>query len=97
MKENRGKEIIVEGGRPETQAQPRPSAGEKRKTVSKNLDLGSLPSRRGKKAKQDSSQIVKPNLPSSQQPTQVFDVDSSTPVETTPSKTPPPKTTMSTS
>lgn len=96
MKENKGKDTQVEGSRPETQAHPHPSAREKRKALSKNLDLGSLPSRRGKKGKHD-SQIVKPNLPPSQQPTQVFDVDSSIPVDMTPSKTPPPRTTVSTS
>ena len=90
MKGNKGKEVAGEGDRPEVELQARPLAGEKRKTLSKNLDLGNLPSRRGKKAKQGASQVVKPNLPSSQQPTQVFDVDSSTPIEITPSKTPPP-------
>ena len=43
------------------------------------------------------SQVVKPNPPLSHQPAQVFDVDLSTPVETTPSQTPPSKFTVSTS
>ena len=45
MKENKGKEVVDEGNRPETQSQPRPSSRDKRKALSKNLDLGNLPSR----------------------------------------------------
>ena len=45
MKENKGKEVVDEGNRPETQSQPNPSSGDKRKALSKNLDLGNLPSR----------------------------------------------------
>ena len=52
MKENRGKEVMDEGSRPD-----HPSAGDKGKTLSKNLDLGNLPSRRGKKAKHGSSKV----------------------------------------
>ena len=74
----------------------RPSTGDKRKTLSKNLDLENLPSRRSKKTRHGSSQVVKPNPLSSHQPAQVFDVDSSTPVETTSSQTPPSKLTLST-
>ena len=89
MKENKGKEVVDEGNRLETQSQPRPSAGDKRKALSKNLDSGNLPSRRGKKAKYGSSKagVVKPSLPMSQPSVQIFDVDSSAPVEITPSKT----------
>jgi len=65
MKENKGKEIIGEEGRPEAQPQTHPSAGEKRKFLSKNIDLGSLPSRRDKRVKCGSSQVVKPKLPQS--------------------------------
>ena len=68
MKENKGKEAVDEGSCPEIQSQALPSAGDKRKSLSKNLDLGNLPSRRGKKAKHGSSQIVKPTLPPSQPP-----------------------------
>ena len=93
MKENKEKEVVGEENRPETQAQIRPSAGEKRKPLSKNLDIGNLPSRRGKKAKHMSSQAVKPNSPPPQSSIRIYDVDSSTPTETTPSKTPPSKTT----
>ena len=43
MKENKEKEVGEEG-RPETQAQVRLSVGYKRKPLSKNLDIGNLPS-----------------------------------------------------
>ena len=91
MKENKGKEVVGEGSHPEVQPQTRPSTGDKRKTLPKNLDLGSLPNRRGKKAKHGSSQVVKSSLPSSQLSVQIFYVDSSTPIVM--SKTPPSKTT----
>ena len=94
MKENKEKEVTGEESRPKAQSQARPSAGDKRKSLPKNLDLGNPPSRRGKKAKHGSSQIVKPNLPRSHPSIKIYDVDSSTPIETTPSKTPPPKTTV---
>ena len=63
MKENKEKEVMGEETRPEVQAQTRPSAGEKRKPLSKNIDISNLPSRRGKKAKHMSSQAAKPNSP----------------------------------
>ena len=66
MKENKGKEVVGEGSHPKVQSQTRPSTGDKRKTLPKNFDLGSLPSRQGKKAKHGSSQVVKSRLPSSQ-------------------------------
>ena len=86
MKENKEKEVVGEENRPETQAQVHSSAGEKRKLLSKNLDIGNLPSRRGKKAKNVLSQSVKPNSPPPQSSIRIYDVDSSTPTETTPSK-----------
>ena len=55
MKENKEKEIAEEGSHPEVQPQARLSTGDKRKSLSKNLDLGNLPSHRGKKAKHRSS------------------------------------------
>ena len=91
MKENKEKEAIGEESCPEAQSQARSLAGDKRRSLSKNLDLGNLPNRQGKKAKHESSQTVKPNLPMSQPPVKIYDVDSSTSIETTPSKTPPPK------
>ena len=45
MKENNGKGLVDEGTILETQSQPRPFAGDKRKTLSKTIDLGDLPSR----------------------------------------------------
>ena len=87
MKENKGKEVVGEGSRLEVQPQTRPSTGDKRKTLLKNFDLGSLPSRQGKKAKHELSPVVKSSLPSSQPFVQIFDVDSSTPIVTNMSKT----------
>ena len=53
------------------------------------LDLGNLPSHRGKEAKHGSSkpEVVKPTLPNSQSSIQIFDVDSSIPIKVTPAKT----------
>ena len=93
-KENKEKEVVGEENCPETQSQVRPLTGDKKSSLSKNLDLGNLPNRRGKKAKHGLSQIVKPNLPVSQLPVKIYDVDSSTLIETTSSKSPPPKTTV---
>ena len=94
MKENKEKEVVGEENRPETQSQVCPSAGDKRKPLSKNLDIGNLPSRRGKKPKHGSSQTAKPNLPPLQLSIKIYDLDSSTPTETTLSKTPPSKMTV---
>ena len=44
MKENKSKEVVDEG----VKSQPRPPTGEKRKNISSRVDLGDLPSRRGK-------------------------------------------------
>ena len=95
MKENKGKESVDEGSRLETQSQARPSVGDKRKSLSKNLDLGNLPNRQGKKAKHGSSKagVVQPNPPTSQPSVQIFDVDSSAPIKVIPFKTPSSKTT----
>ena len=49
--------------------------------------MGSLPSRRDKRVKRGLSQVVKPKLPQSQPPIHIVDVDSSTSVKTTSSKT----------
>ena len=43
MKGNKGKEVTGEGARHEVESQARPSTGDKRKTLSKNLDLENLP------------------------------------------------------
>ena len=45
MKENKGKEVMDEVSKLEAQSQPRPFVGDKRKSLSKTLDLGNLPSR----------------------------------------------------
>ena len=92
MKENKAKEVMDEVSKPEAQSQPRPFVGDKRKSLSKTLDLGNLPSRRGnKKAKHGLSkpEVVKPSLPTptSQPSIQVHVVDSSVPIEVTPFKT----------
>ena len=44
MKGNKGKEVTSEGARHEVESQVCPSTGDKRKTLSKNLDLENLPS-----------------------------------------------------
>ena len=96
MKGNKGKEVVGEGDRPEARdarpevpSQIRLSAGEKRKFLPKNMDLGCLPSKRDKRVKHASSKVTKPNLPQSNPTVQTIDVDVSPPVETTSSKTPP--------
>ena len=91
MKGNKGKEAIGEESHPEAQSRARPLAGVKRKSLSKNIDLGSLPSRWDKTVKCGSPQVVKPKLPQSQPFIHIVDVDSPNPVETTPSKTSPPR------
>ena len=55
MKKNKGKEIINEEDRLESQPQVHPLAGDKKRSLSKSLDLGNLPNRRRKKAKHGSS------------------------------------------
>ena len=92
MKVNKGKEVAGERDRPEA-GDARPSAGDKRKSLPRNLDLGSLPSRRDKRVKQSSSKVAKPVLPQPSLSVQTIDVDVSPPVEMTSSKTPPRTTT----
>ena len=91
MKENKGKEVMVMDGatRPEAQSKPHPSTRDKRKPLSMTLDFGNLPNCQGKKVKHGSSRpgVVKPSLPTSQLFVQVFDVDSSIPIEVTLAKT----------
>ena len=94
MKENKGKEAR-EGKHPETQPQDQLkvqtqgclTTGDRRKSLPKNLDLEGLPSRRDKRAKHSSSKVVKFKLAQFHPPIQVVDVDSSTLVESSPSKT----------
>ena len=49
MKENKGKDVMDEVVRQGVQSQPRPSVGEKRKSLSKGIDLGNFPSKRREK------------------------------------------------
>ena len=49
MNENKGKEVMDKVVKQGVQSQPRPSMGEKRKSLSKGIDLGNLPSRRREK------------------------------------------------
>ena len=66
MKENKGKEVMDKVVKQGAQSLPRPSIGEKRKSLSKGIDLGSLPSRRKeKKAKHKSSKsgVLMPSPP----------------------------------
>ena len=74
MKENKGKEVVDEG----VKSQPRPPTGEKRKNISLRVDLGDLPSRRGKDKKHKSSKLqgVK-SLPVSslESPVQILTLD----------------------
>ena len=53
MKENKGKEVVDEVVR--QQSQSCPPAGEKRKNISSRVDLGDLPSRRGREKKHKST------------------------------------------
>ena len=55
MKENKGKKIVNEEDCPESQPPVRPLAGDKKRSLSKSLDLGNLPNRRGKMAKHGAS------------------------------------------
>ena len=81
MKENKGKEVMDKVVR-QGESQPRPSVGEKRKSISKGVDLGNLPSRRKeKKAKHKSSKprgarTISPMLPVHETSVQILDADS---------------------
>ena len=55
MKENKGKEVADEIVKQGVQSQPRPPIGEKRKNISLRVDLGDLPSRRGREKKHKST------------------------------------------
>ena len=95
MKENKGNGLIDEETMQEgTYSQPRPVVRDKRKTLSKMIDIGSLPSRQGhKKAKYKSSKfgvvklgLVVPPAPAKLPSVQILDEELSNP-EVTPSKT----------
>ena len=66
MKENKEKEVVDEASRLEAQSQPRLVVGDKRKSLSKAIDLENLPSRRKEKRaklKSFKTGVVKPWLP----------------------------------
>ena len=65
MKENKGKGVVNEETLLETESQPCPSVGDKRKNLSKTVELENLPShRKDKRARHRSSKtkVVKPSL-----------------------------------
>ena len=71
MKENKGKEVMDEG----VKSQPRPPTGEKRKNISSRVDLGDLPSRRGREKKPKSSKpqdIKSPPASNQESPVQIL-------------------------
>ena len=51
MKESKDKEVMDKVVKQGVQSQSRPPAGEKRKNISSRVDLGDLPSRRGREKK----------------------------------------------
>ena len=55
MKEKKGKEVVDEAVKQGVQSQPRPPISEKRKNILSRVDLGDLPSRRGKEKKHKST------------------------------------------
>ena len=55
IKENKGKEVVDKVVKQGVQSQPRPPTGEKRKNILSRVDLGDLPSRRGKEKKHKST------------------------------------------
>ena len=74
MKENKGKEVVDEG----VKSQPRPPTGEKRKNISSRVDLGDLPSRRGRDKKHKSSKprgVKSPLAFSLESPIQILALD----------------------
>ena len=80
MKENKGKEVVDEAIRQGVQSQPRPAVGDKRKNLSKAIDLENLPScHKEKRAWHRSSKagVVKPSLLvlPTQPSVQIHDVD----------------------
>ena len=74
MKENKGKEVVDEG----VKSQPRPPTAEKRKNISPRVDLGDLPSRRGREKKHKSSKpqdVKSPPASNLESPVQVLAFD----------------------
>ena len=69
MKENKGKEVVDKTVKQGVQSQYHPPTGEKRKNISSRVNLGDLPSRRGREKKHMSTkpQDVKSTPPVSNQ------------------------------
>ena len=69
MKENKGKEVTDETVKQGVQSQPRPPIVKKWKNISSRVDLGDLPSRRGREKKHRSTkpQDIKSTPPVSNQ------------------------------
>ena len=84
MKENKDKEVMDEVVKQGVQSQPRPLAGKKRKNISSRVDLGDLPSRRGREKKHRSSkpQDVQsiPLVPDQEPPVQILDSEPKDPL-----------------
>ena len=55
MKEKKGKEVVDEAVKQGVQSQPHPPISEKQKNILSRVDLGDLPSRRGKEKKHKST------------------------------------------
>ena len=74
MKENKGKEVMDEG----VKSQSRPPTRKKRKNISSRVDLGDLPSRRGreKKHKSKPQDVKSPLIPNQESPMQILTLDS---------------------
>ena len=75
MKENKGKEVMDEG----VKSQSRPPTGEKRKNISSRVDLGDLPSRRGREKKHKSTKpqdVKSPPVSNQKSPVQIHTLDS---------------------
>ncbi|XP_075664768.1 uncharacterized protein LOC142634353 [Castanea sativa] len=88
MKENKGKGVVDERGKQDTETRARPSVGDKR-SLSKAINLENLPSRRAKHRKSSKAGVVSPAVlvPPPPPSVPIFDVESSEPAPTPPSKT----------
>ena len=74
MKENKGKEVMDEG----VKSQSRPPTSKKRKNISSRVDLGDLPSRRGREKKHKSSKpqdVKSPSAFNQEFPVQILALD----------------------
>ena len=77
MKENKGKEVVDKAVKQGMQSQSRPPTGEKRKNISSRVDLGDLPSRRGREKKHKSTKpqdVKSPPASNQESPVQILSV-----------------------